>query len=347
MLTQILMRYARECSREPEDLSEIVKLDGISESNYLSISEQASERDVFFVDGGRNKIYSTLKYGLYVARVSASNYRGKKKIQGYRATFLVFIENNEDYSIARLEKIEESEKFSLEDIVPKAIEVSGSSTLYPDYVEEPTSEFIARSVQEILEWSTVKYIADKFPETIIVKDGSLQMSTIDNDSTRYAIDAIDRNRIKLIGISKRSNVRTSRNYPLVSILMLYAKKIGLESPWIYYPIRKNITEILSFGDVAFCTFHKNSEHVFRTDFYNMDFEEFVEIARILSYHSSDPAFYGYPYGLIEADENAKVPDEEVREYRRFFTTLLRDYGRYEWNSVNASEIIKELSIWKK
>ena len=73
-------------------------------------------------------------------------------------------------------------------------------------------------------------------------------------------------------------------------------------------------------------------------------EDLTNIVSLLSLNSSDPSFLGYPYGLIDADHNARVRSDEVNIYRNHILSKASEMGcwnkfRREMNSLDAHDIL--------
>ena len=332
----LLRELAKKCSEEPEDWGKLPygAISEIKRENFYEIEERYDDREIFYVDGGSNRIYLSPKQGVYVVRIYVSSFSGTRKIYDLRSTNIVYIKNLGNSSSVEIHNLE-GERY-----LQSSLEIDNASTQNSGGELMPT--IIAQFVRKSMEWLAIKSIAKKNPKCIIIKDGSLQSGTVgESEYMREAAKAVEDSNAKLIGVAKTSSLTTTKGYAVSSILMHLSRKFGVKAPWIYYPIfQKGEKGIL--GEVAFGCYHSLSEYVFRTDFYNMDFSEFKEIAELISFHSSDAYFYGYPYGLIDADVNARVSDEEAKELREIFDFMLEDFGRFERNATNAHDLISEV-----
>ena len=76
------------------------------------------------------------------------------------------------------------------------------------------------------------------------------------------------------------------------------------------------------GKVCFAKLHANSKYVFRCDVEGNPEGAFAALAS----NSTDPAFLGYPYGLVEADKLAQVTNEERAQLRLRFA--LESKGKF-------------------
>lgn len=120
---------------------------------------------------------------------------------------------------------------------------------------------------------------------------------------------------KIIGISKTSNLTTDNGIPLTYFL----KKQAPSKKWLYQ-IKSNLL-IACFG----------GEFSFRID-HNLNQKNIIN--QLLK-TTKDSVFLGYPYGLVLADENARVSNEEVERLR---TTISKQQLELE-NSINFHKIL--------
>ena len=76
---------------------------------------------------------------------------------------------------------------------------------------------------------------------------------------------------------------------------------------------------------------RNSNRIFRFEVDRKTFEELSdlqinEIFSTIMRNSNDLSFIGYPYGLIDADNMARVSYDESDEYRGIITSVLTKSG---------------------
>ena len=108
--------------------------------------------------------------------------------------------------------------------------------------------------------------------------------------------------------------------------MVLLNKMGGQGCWTYHMENKTY----------FVKLHEKAKHVFR-------FEGNPEILPHLMNNSRDALFLGYPYGLILADQLARVSNEEKNSLRMNF--LLRKENKEIMgylNATNAHEILDRM-----
>ena len=93
----------------------------------------------------------------------------------------------------------------------------------------------------------------------------------------------------------------------------------------------------SLGNISYLVkFHHQAKYLFRVDTLHPE-----TLSLILS-HCSDPAFLGYPYGLIVADQQARIPNAEASLLQMKIRVLLgKDESslQFHLNSKNAHTIL--------
>jgi len=91
--------------------------------------------------------------------------------------------------------------------------------------------------------------------------------------------------------------------------------------------------------------HEKSRHIFRLEIYREQKEKLKEAISLLADNCKDPVFLGYPYGLIEADRNARISNNEKGMLRTFFSVKFgKDWERIEetLTSVDAHEVLDKI-----
>ncbi|PIN81436.1 hypothetical protein COV13_01310 [Candidatus Woesearchaeota archaeon CG10_big_fil_rev_8_21_14_0_10_32_9] len=112
----------------------------------------------------------------------------------------------------------------------------------------------------------------------------------------------------LLGVSKTSGFVTSKGRPISFVLNELNK--NNHEKWFYS------SELIQDGfETCFVKLHPKSEHILRVDFLSEQ-KDLLKIAlENLSLNCSDPVFFGYPFGLIMADDFARVSKQEVSELK--------------------------------
>ena len=93
--------------------------------------------------------------------------------------------------------------------------------------------------------------------------------------------------------------------------------------------------------------NKNSRYIFKLEIFNKNKYEINEIMSILKNNSKDPVFLGYPYGLIEADQFARISNKEKDYLKTIFLAKLgkdNDKIAQYLNTLNAHNVLDSIAF---
>ena len=293
----------------------------ISKDNFHHIGKE--KRKLCFVDGGNNSLFLTPGQAIHMVRLYYSLFNGDRKEEFGRFTFIL------DSKYQPEEKKYKVKIYDVDhgDIFPEEMDVEESS------LGEEKIKGIGDYIRRMGEWLLMEKIADKCD--FVVHDGSLQTG----EKEEYVYQERVFSKVHgIIGLSKTCSLLTTRGFSLVAAIHHLAEKNGIKAPWYYNPVAKNISTIR--GDMYVVKLHSLSDYAFRTEIYPHDLAE--EVLAALVPISNDPTFIGYPYGLLEADINARISDEEIKLYKAMVYDYLDPYSRLEQNALNAHDIISEV-----
>ena len=177
---------------------------------------------------------------------------------------------------------------------------------------------------------------------IIIFDGSLQCTfTNEKKYMDKLYEKASQKNIIICGISKTTTLMTDKGNSIANAL----SKFNIQGKWLYHPI----VEIKSNGhkaEMAFVKLHEKSKYIFRFELYKEQKEKLSEVIGLLSTNCKDPVFIGYPYGLIEADKNARISNQEKDMLLTLFSTKFgKDWERIKesLSNIDAHEILDNIS----
>lgn len=100
--------------------------------------------------------------------------------------------------------------------------------------------------------------------------------------------------------------------------------------------------------------HERAEHIFRYEIIrdqanSIDSAGLYDILNCLAEISTDLTFPGYPYGLVDAHDNARVRNEEVDFYRMLLLSDISKHGLWQkfyrhMQPIDARDILNTLKI---
>lgn len=257
-----------------------------------------SGKTIAFIDGGQADILSAANFHLSFIRVCAVLFRDTKKFflhtKEYYLLTTVQYENNNYYYHSKV--------------------FSGDTPLIPHLRVRATDPAISTGHRRA-PLSVMSSMARRFSELalaaqvkadVIVLDGTLEATYPKEEEYLVRLGT------NIIALAKTSDLVTVKgNNPTV---FLHQQFPGC---WWYPVTEKNgIT-------TSFVKLHPKSEHVFRCETNNLP-----EILSSLLPYCTDPIFIGYPYGLIVADQHARVSREEQRSLGLQFLTKNPELKKY-------------------
>ena len=204
------------------------------------------------------------------------------------------------------------------------------------------------------EWSYAYNIMENMMEEndVIVTDGTLQ--TAFTNENKY-LDKLHELAIKkgviLSGLAKTSSLFTTTGLSLLGLLSKITEDWKINHGKWFYKVAEGITPYHA-ATIYVIKLHESSSHLFRYEISKkqaekMNASEIVTVVSNLASNSSDIGFPGYPYGLIDADDKARVKGDEIEAYRIMILSEISRRGL--WNkfkrymqSSDAHEILNFL-----
>jgi len=313
----------------PRELGEPFIKDAItvpfSPENFHPIGN--TRRKLCFVDGGNNTVYIGMGRSIQLVKLYYSLFDGVSKEECGTYNFVIdskYISSEKAYHV-RIYDINNSGLYEEELTIMSSTKTGA--------LKEEGIKGIAAYIRRIGEWLLMEKIAGKCD--YIVRDGSLQTGEVEE----YKYQDLVFSKVNgIIGLSKTSRYVTTMGFSLVAAVQYLAREHGINAPWYYNPLAKNISTIK--GDMFIVKLHPLSEYAFRAEIYPED--KAYDILSAIVPHSDDPTFIGYPYGLLDADINARIRDEEVKLYRNLVSENLDDFSRMEMHALDAHDIISEV-----
>ena len=330
-----------------------------TKDNFYEFNGNPNQRKIAFIDGGTQKLFQTPTLSILLNRVYYNVYKGVERIKKLNYSF--------DFFSVTTAKLINNNPLYRTKLYPIT---SDKITFFPnnsDVIEfEPRSE-MKENDETILDIDRVSPIARRFGEwaisshvlqelnegDLIVMDGTLKSSFPSESSYTGSLFSKSQSKgVIYCGLAKSSGLLTDRGYPLLSTLKKLSIQSDIKPPWYYHPVARSKSPTHA-ADLLIVKLSKYSKRIFRLDiqsksFKNLSIKELHEIMSQLSYNSSDVSFPGYPYGLIDADLNARVKYNEIEKYQ---THLSMEMSKKEYwqdflddiQSIDAHGILNFLS----
>lgn len=251
-----------------------------------------------FIDGGNAPIWETPSQSAHIVRVAAVFFNHTKRIESKQHTFCALARNSADsITIKSYGTSLDELRFSIKD--PDLCQGSKPATL-------AVCLELCRNIAEI--GFSMENIP-KLPEHgILIIEGDLSPShPLISKKMSHLLSISQEKNVRIVGISKTTTAGTD-----TGISATYALH-HLQPPGMWaYPLdsKDGIYRL-------FAKLHPASRHAFLisspTPLHDSNLS-------CLSKASTDPSFLGYPYGLIVADQLARISATEQETWRLMLTT---------------------------
>ncbi|MBN2367817.1 hypothetical protein JXC34_02270, partial [Candidatus Woesearchaeota archaeon] len=293
--------------------------------NFLDIKKQTFKKKLVFIDGGNMEIIRSPSLSLFFIRVYATTYSDNRREKNNRCEFYTLITTKSDKNriVYKTEYF-----FTKNNINLKEYEFDSMDRRLTTGNKRAPISLVGDIIRRFAELHVAKEIDE---EAIVVLDGSLESNY---PHENQIMESIMSPRI-ICGLSKTTDLITKSGKSAVAALRQYEN----DKAWIYCGGRINDK------DVFFLRLNKKSEYIFRFEVNNMHSYDLMGLVSALAENSKDPIFYGYPYGLIEADMFGRV---SIKEKESLLLQTKLKFGknfqkiRPYMNSLNAHDLLDNI-----
>lgn len=197
--------------------------------------------------------------------------------------------------------------------------------------EHPSPSDISSIVREFSELVFSKHILEKelAPGDMLVRDGNLDLPPGESYIGEIQKTAINKN-IMLVGLSKTCSLLTTTANSIIAAIGNIAAEHNLDKKCWYC---ENIADEDSYPiDLTFVKLNPSSKYIFRLDLLweqsrRLKREEKSRIIGAIANEARGKAFPGYPYGLIDADKNARVRKHEREAIQMLLISEISRLGK--------------------
>lgn len=302
----------------------------ISEEHFIPIVPKETKKTFLFIDGGNAEILKTPEYSLQFIRIGAVGFQGTKRIlqkkkEGY---LLVKTEREKEGIILKTKGYGSWEKELM-------LELSFTNPLLAKTTERTRVSSIAqiwRSIQEIL------FAKENLQEeTVVLLDRTLlPENTWEEQAFKELQEAAGKKTAIVCGLNKTTALLCNTGESIIAHLHSFQKK----GRWLYYPVFSTYDPKHN-AVLCFVRLHPKTAYAFRLEIEAGQKEKREDIVSWIAGISNDGVFLGYPYGLIVADQLARVSNRE-KEYMQtiFFSRTGKKSGTH---ALDAHEILDRMS----
>lgn len=287
----------------------------IRKDAFFQLSSE-SPKKIVFVDGGNAEFLSgpnvSLQFARFYAGVWENNVRIKRETQEC-VIASVMQKNGDDVTF-------DVTVFSMdgEELRKYSVDVFDERVSFGKRRAEPYA--VGNLVRKKLEIEFAASFAKTLSKgDLLVRDGEIDS---DIEETKLLLDSSKT--CALLSVSKTCRLCTDSGSSALFVL----EKLAPVGSWLYF----------AGGSVAFAKLHENGKHIFRVDAPSV--ESFNFLSNLLS-NSNDPAFLGYPYGLMDADKFAQVTKDEIAQLKLRFAIKSKElFGSLE-RALGAHDILNQ------
>ena len=293
----------------------------IKKRNYFPINKSNLLKSIAFVDGGQAEIISAGNFCLSFIRVFGQVFQNKKKIGFVKNEFYLFTKAK----YFEKEVYFESQIFLLDGerlIEEGDLYISSNDKTIKSGLERASISKISNMARRFTELALAKKISRGFfqngnniPVDYVLLDGTLDRSYKNEEKYLDLPSHVG-------SLAKTSSLfTTTGDNPVV-----YLNRIGPVGCWKYFVE----------GRTNFVKLHPQAKHVFR-------FMGDCEMLSGLMENSNDALFLGYPYGLIFADQMARISNTEKSALKTKFIFKEENREILEYlSSSNAHDILDNM-----
>lgn len=302
-----------------------------SKDNFHEIKKIESNNKIAFIDGGSAEIIKSSNFSLNLIRIYYSVYKNNKRISSKKHDFYAFVYaknvDNELFYDVEFINIDNHEKNEIPD--KKDLLLGSFDETIKNGITRASISNVANVIRRFSELKAAYTIIDNLEKKeIVVLDGSLQC-TFTNEKKYLDIlykKAMEKN-IIVCGLSKTTALMTDKGNSIANAL----NKFNFGGKWLYHPVAE-IKSHVHKAEMAFVKLHEKSKYIFRFEVYKEQKEKLNEAISLLADNCKDAIFLGYPYGLIEADKNARISNQEKDMILTLFSAK---FGK-DWEKVKSS-----------
>ncbi len=312
-------------------------------NNFNEIKYSDSDSKMAFIDGGSSEIIKSSNFSLNLIRVYYTIYQNNKRISAKKQEFYAFVHtkeiNNElFYNVEFINNGKDRIELDKQDLLLNSFD----ETIKQGITRASISN-MSNVIRRFAELKTAENILSDLNENdIIVLDGSLQC-TFTNEKKyidKLYEKALEKN-IIICGLSKTTTLMTDKGNSIANAL----NKFNINGKWIYNPI-VDITSSNHKAEMSFVKLHESSKYIFRFELYKEQKQHLNNVISLIANNCKDPIFVGYPYGLIEADKQARISSQEKDMLLTLFSTKFgKDWEKIKQSisNINAHEILDSIS----
>jgi len=327
----------------------------------LDMDKKALGRRMAFVDGGNLEILRAPNFSVQLVRIYFNIFEDKKRILPKKIPMRI------EFFVTALASFQDGKIYFSGILLPLQEEYNdflpSGEHLMVDSMDRTIRRgsfgadisIVGSITRRFAEWLIAAHVMkEELREgDILFRDGTLQ-TAVKNERfyAEEAYKAAEEKGVILGGIAKTSTLFTTTGLSLLAAVHKLSRENGVgDKCWYYNPIAENDHPDHP-AEMFISKLHTASKYVFRTEVYKpqakaLGQKGIDELFTLLARGSSDLAFLGYPYGLVDADDFARVSMHESRWIKDLIGTTFAGLDCYDKISrhllaTNAHDVLDSI-----
>ncbi|MBN2566571.1 DNA double-strand break repair nuclease NurA [Candidatus Woesearchaeota archaeon] len=319
----------------------------ITAERYRAVSRRVSKARMVFVDGGQADLLRSPSFSLQFIRIAHAVYtENKRESFGIEGFYVLTTTSGKAESQGKTTITYTTKVFSEgEPPLGKEYRFDSFDQALSAGAERGDIGKVGSIVRRMAELATAERACRRLsPGDVVVIDGTLKATLEAERSVLSPLLTEARKRQVLVcGLSKSCSLLTERGDTAVALV----QSLGPAGMWLCGPVAE-ITDPFHPADLSFARLHPGSRHAFRFEVMRgIGGVDLLKVVGMLAANAQDPVFLGYPYGLIDVDRLARVPERE-RSYlqARFMVQAgrgMEEIDRYR-AGTDAHSILDSISF---
>jgi hypothetical protein len=304
----------------------------IDSKNFMEITPVTGKK-VAFIDGGNAEILNSPDVSLSVIRTCFAVFDGNKKISSKKEDFVLLVTSSVSGNDVRYD----ASVFSNDGKEIRNETFDSMDETLKEGVVRADIKKIPNVMRRFAELNLAKSACEMEVDMIII-DGSLQCTLPNEEKYMEELQKLCLKKGVVLCALGKTNSLFASNGMLVSSLL---ESISPDYAWGYHPVA-DIKDKKHMAEISFVKLHEKSKHIFKLEIFIDQKEKLQESVGIIASNAKDPVFIGYPYGLVEADRNARVSNSEKDALKARIMLALESKGLK--TALGAHEILDKISF---
>ncbi len=281
------------------------------------------KRKIAFVDGGNGELICAPNFSLQFIRVYGSIFENgkitKRELLEFYATVVAVKKENKI--------VYETKTFNSDFEINLDFDLNDATLASSNHAVSPSS--VGEALRKFAELKMALKICKQLDSCdLLVRDGELCARISFEQKFLDELFSFAKSKsIILCGFSKTTTLLTDTGNSAAAVL----SRLNKNGPWYYFAPQNNEIKI------GFAKLAKKTNYVFRIDLFNAG--SVSQIFGLLLENSKDPAFLGYPYGLIDADSRAHVSKQECAMLKLHFATRFGEQFKMHSSAIDAHDVL--------